>query len=222
MNRALVAMAVAASSWAQPASAQEAYGLPLQGEAAETFLRTAEYVSKKGIKIGITNPDQYTLTDGTRTLRAAWKTIDEFKRGITSLQGGGVIVDFADSYKHEIAAYELDKLIGLHLVPPTVERTFGGRKGSLQLWVEGAMTEAERKKKKITPARPRDLERADVQGAPAAPADRQHRLPQHQQRALRPVVPGLRGGLLARLHHLRRPARPEGARSLSRARCSRP
>ncbi len=154
MNRALVAMAVAASSWAQPASAQEAYGLPLQGEAAETFLRTAEYVSKKGIKIGITNPDQYTLTDGTRTLRAAWKTIDEFKRGITSLEGGGVIVDFADSYKHEIAAYELDKLIGLHLVPPTVERTFGGRKGSLQLWVEGAMTEAERKKKRITPPDP--------------------------------------------------------------------
>ena len=63
-------------------------------------------------------------------------------------------MDFADSYKHEIAAYELDKLIGLDLVPPTVERTFGGRKGSLQLWVEGAMTEAERKKKKITPPDP--------------------------------------------------------------------
>jgi hypothetical protein len=155
MSRALVAVAVAVAvgvpAWPRPASAQDAYGLPLRGEEAETFLRTAEYVSKKGIKIGITNPDQYTLTDGTRTLRAAWKTIDEFKRGITSLEGGGVILDFTDSYKHEIAAYELDKLIGLGLVPPTVERTFGGRKGSLQLWVEGAMTEAERKKKKIPP-----------------------------------------------------------------------
>jgi hypothetical protein len=109
---------------------------------------------QKGIKIGITNPDQYTLSDGTRTCRAAWKTVDEFKRGITSLEGGGVIVDFADSYKHEIASYELDKLLGTGLVPPTVERTFGGRKGSLQLWVEGAMTEAERKKKKITPPDP--------------------------------------------------------------------
>jgi hypothetical protein len=145
---------VAVSGWASPARAQEAYGLALRGEAAEAFLRTAEFVSKKGIKIGITNPDQYTLTDGTRTCRAAWKTIDEFKRGVTSLQGGGVIVDFTDSYKHEIAAYELDKLIGLDLVPPTVERTFGGSKGSLQLWVEGAMTEAERKKRKITPPDP--------------------------------------------------------------------
>jgi len=155
MKRALVVVALAGSAWATRAPAQEAYGLALRGEAAEAFLRTAEFVSKKGIKIGITHPDEYTLTDGTRTCRAAWKTIDEFKRGVTSLQGGGVIVDFTDSYKHEIAAYELDKLLGLELVPPTVERTFGGRKGSLQLWVEGAMTEADRKQKKIAPPDPR-------------------------------------------------------------------
>jgi hypothetical protein len=80
-----------------------------------------------------------------------WKTIDEFKRGVTQLEGGGVIVDFADSWKHEVAAYELDKVIGLGLVPPTVERTFGRTKGSLQLWVDGAMTEADRKQKKVTP-----------------------------------------------------------------------
>jgi hypothetical protein len=154
MKRALVVVVLVGSAWATRAPAQEAYGLPLRGEAAEAFLRTAEFVSKKGIKIGITHPDQYTLTDGTKTCRAAWKTIDEFKRGITSLEGGGVIVDMADSYKHEIAAYELDKLIGLDLVPPTVERTFGGRKGSLQMWVEGAMTEADRKQRKIAPPDP--------------------------------------------------------------------
>ena len=155
MRRALVVAILAVSACASRAPAQEAYGLPLHGEAAEAFLRTAEVVRKKGVGAGITHPDQYTLSDGTKTCRAVWKTIDEFKRGITSLQGGGVLVDFADSYKHEIAAYELDKLIGLDLVPPTVERTFGGRKGSLQLWVEGAMTEAERKKKKTTPPDPR-------------------------------------------------------------------
>ena len=154
MRRALAFAVLVGSAWATRAPAQEAYGLPLHGEAAEAFLRTAEVVSKKAISTGITHPERYTLSDGTRTCRAAWKTIDEFKRGVTSLEGGGVIMDFADSYKHEIAAYELDKLIGLDLVPPTVERTFGGRKGSLQLWVEGAMTEAERKKRKISPPDP--------------------------------------------------------------------
>ena len=155
MKRALVVVALAGSAWAARAVAQEAYGLPLTGQAAETFLKTAEVTRKKAIGSGITYPEQYTLTDGTKTCRAVWKTIDEFKRGITSLQGGGVIMDFADSYKHEIAAYELDKLIGLDLVPPTVERTFGGKKGSLQLWVDGAMTEAVRKQKKIAPPDPR-------------------------------------------------------------------
>jgi hypothetical protein len=62
-----------------------------------------------------------------------------------------VYVDFSDSWKHEVAAYELDKLLGTRLVPPTVERTFGSTKGSLQMWVEGAMTEADRKEKKLSP-----------------------------------------------------------------------
>jgi hypothetical protein len=154
MKRALVVVALAGWAWASLASAQEPHGLPLHGEAAEGFLRTARFVSKKAIGTGITHPERYTLTDGTRTFRAVWKTIDEFKRGLTSLEGGGVILDFNDSYKHEIAAYELDKLLGLDLVPPTVERTFGGKKGSLQLWVEGATTEAERKQHKVAPPHP--------------------------------------------------------------------
>jgi hypothetical protein len=154
MKRALAVALLVGSVRASPAPAQDAYGLPLRGEAAEAFLRTAEVVRRKAIGTGITHPEQYTLTDGTRTCRAVWKTIDEFKPGVTNLEGGGVIVDFADSWKHEVAAYELDKLLGLDLVPPTVERTFGGRKGSLQMWVEGAMTEAARKKQKITPPDP--------------------------------------------------------------------
>jgi hypothetical protein len=135
--------------------AQEPSGLPLSGEAAEAFLRTAGVVRKKALSLGITHSDQYTLNDGTRTCRAVWKTIDEFKRGVTALEGGGLIVDFADSWKNEVAAYELDKLIGLGLVPPTVERKLGRMAGSLQMWVEGAMTEADRKQKKIDPPDPR-------------------------------------------------------------------
>jgi hypothetical protein len=151
MKQVLATAWLVVAACASPAPAQEASGLPLSGEAAETFLRTAEVVRKRSIGTGITSPDQYTLSDGTRTGRAVWKTIDEFKRGVTQLEGGGVIVDFADSWKHEVAAYELDKLIGLGLVPPTVERRFGRTTGSLQMWVEGAVTEADRKQKKLAP-----------------------------------------------------------------------
>ncbi len=167
--------------------------------------------ARRESSIGITHPDQYTLTDGTRTCRAAWKTIDEFKRGVTSLQGGGVIVDFTDSYKHEIAAYELDKLLGLDLVPPTVERTFGGTKGSLQLWVEGAMTEADRKQKKIAPPDPQAWNEQMYKVRLLHQLTDNTDFRNINNVLSRPVVPGLRGRLLARLHHLRGPARPEGA-----------
>jgi hypothetical protein len=151
MKRALAVAVLLWPSLPQPCPGQELSGLPLSGEAAETFLKTAELVRKKGLGLGVTNSDQYTLSDGTRTCKAVWKTIDEFKRGVTGLEGGGVIVDFSDSWKHEVAAYELDKLIGLGLVPPTVERTFGRTTGSLQMWVEGAMDESQRKQKKVAP-----------------------------------------------------------------------
>lgn len=154
MKRALAVAVLFWSSSPSRALAQEASGLPLSGEAAETFLKTANVVHKKGLSVGITHSDQYTLTDGTRTCRAVWKTIDEFKRGATSFEGGGMIVDFSDSWKHEVAAYELDKLLGLGLVPPTVERSFAHTRGSLQMWVEGAMTEADRKQRKLPPPDP--------------------------------------------------------------------
>ena len=131
------------------AAGPEPYGLPLKGAEAEAFLRTAEVVKKKGLPVGITRSYQLTLTDGTHTHKAAWKVIDEYKTGVTRFQDGGFEVDFRDSYKYEIAVYELDKLLGLDLIPPTVERVIDRERGSLQMWVEGCMTEADRKKRKI-------------------------------------------------------------------------
>ncbi|HET7292518.1 MAG TPA: hypothetical protein VFM88_08845 [Vicinamibacteria bacterium] len=136
---------------AQPTPPPAAYGLLLRGEEAEAFLRTADVVKKKPIGKGITNPYQLTLSDGTRTLKAAWKTIDKSKFGVTQFDRGGFEVNFRDTYKFEIAAYELDKILGFELVPPTVERQIGSEKGSVQLWVEGATTEWDRRKKKVRP-----------------------------------------------------------------------
>lgn len=56
-----------------------------------------------------------------------------------------------DSYKYGIAAYELDKLLYLNLVPPVVERERKGRKGSLQLYLIGALKEEDRRIKNIEP-----------------------------------------------------------------------
>jgi hypothetical protein len=83
------------------------------------------------------------MTDGERTCAAIFKTINEFDPR-KSLGDGQVVLGFRDSYRNEIAAYELDKLLDLGIVPPCVGRTVRNEEGSMCLWVEGTMTEWER------------------------------------------------------------------------------
>jgi hypothetical protein len=144
--------AAIALACAFPAGGQEprAAGLAIEGAGAEEFLRTARVLSKESIGTGITRPDRLTLTDGHQTLRAVWKTINVHTLGQQRMEFGWEF-DFRDTWKSEVAAYELDKLLGLGLVPPTVERSLYGRTGSLQLWVEKAMTEDDRLTRKLEP-----------------------------------------------------------------------
>ena len=93
-------------------------------EALEEFLREAEIVSIEEIGMGVNKPDKVTLERDGRTLHAAWKQIK------TGRLGGSW-----ESWEAEVAAYELDKLLGLNMVPPTVVRRIKGDRGSLQLWV---------------------------------------------------------------------------------------
>jgi len=133
-----------------PSEPSSPHGLPLTGEEAEAFLRTAEVVEMEPLGTGITRPKRVTLTDGTRTLQAVWKTINtDVSR--QEMEDGRMIIGFRDSYKHEVAAYELDKMLGLNLVPPTVDRVIDKERGSLQLWVEGCITEWERLEQKRSP-----------------------------------------------------------------------
>ncbi len=123
--------------------------LPIQGEETESFLASADRVKEEAIPIGVTHPKLFTLTDGVVRARAIWKTVNVYRPGLTRFDEGGAEYNFRDSYKHEIAAYELDKLLGLALVPAAVERSLNGKTGSLQIWAEDTITETKRKKLKM-------------------------------------------------------------------------
>ncbi len=96
-----------------------------QREYWEEFLRTAEIVKYELVGEGVTEPWKLYLNKGDVERRAAWKNID------VRLEGGG-----RDSWRYEIAAYRIDKLIGLNMVPPVVEREFRRKKGCLSLWAD--------------------------------------------------------------------------------------
>jgi len=121
----------------------------IQGSSLEEFLSRAKITAIRNIGEGVTLPQRATLELDGSTRFAVFKTIDEYAT-VKQLDRGPEL-EFQDSWKTEVAAYELDKLLGLGMVPATVERTYGGKKGSLQFWIDSKMSEAERYQKKIQP-----------------------------------------------------------------------
>lgn len=121
----------------------------LSDEARERFLREAKIQDSRQTAVGITNSRRATLSDGTLTHDAHIQVIDESKPRFDS--GAGVEINFRDTWKFNIAAYKLDRLLDLHMVPVSVERPSGGQHGSFTWWVDDVlMMEAERVKRKLT------------------------------------------------------------------------
>lgn len=65
-----------------------------------------------------------------------------------------------DSYKYGLAAYEMDKLLDLNIIPPSVEREVNGEKASLQLAPEVMFNEEERRLRKTEPPDPENFNNA--------------------------------------------------------------
>jgi hypothetical protein len=97
----------------------------------EEFLKSAEIVAQKQPfekREAVTDPWVLTLEkDGVKT-DAVWKDV------------AGRVKGFMEGWKWEIAAYRLDKYLGLNMVPPTVEKRFRENRGSCQLWVTSMMS----------------------------------------------------------------------------------
>jgi hypothetical protein len=116
----------------------------------ERFLREGKVVRTRGTKKGITGSTQATLSDGAMTHDAHIQVIDEQKREFRSQQG--VEFDFRDSWTYNVAAYRLDRLLGLNMVPVSVAGTFRSRRAAITWWIDDVlMDEGERLKKKLEP-----------------------------------------------------------------------
>jgi len=108
----------------------------LDDDALESWLAEAEVLGVEELDAGITEPQKVTLRKDGIELHAVFKRLStDF--GATDRRQA---LDNADRFQYEIAAYQLDRLLALDLVPVTVPRTIGGRRGVLQFWVEGSIT----------------------------------------------------------------------------------
>ncbi len=92
----------------------------------EQFLKEADIIGQEQMSFeeGVTEPWKLTLRQGDVVRVGLWKNP-------TGVRGG-----YLEGWKYEIAAYLMDKLFDIRMVPPTVERIFNGQPGSCQLWID--------------------------------------------------------------------------------------
>src|SRR5580765_7617061 len=91
----------------------------------EEFLRTAEIERTTTASTGVLGIKRAYFKAGGLAVSGALRSI-----------APGKYDGFWESYKGDIAAYKLDRLLELDMVPPTVERRYNGEMVSLQLWAQ--------------------------------------------------------------------------------------
>jgi len=122
---------------------------PLGPREMETFLRTALITGRGPGPGGRTDAWRLTLESRGVVLPALFKYIDRRRPD-----------PLADSFRYDLAAYALNKYLGLTYVPPIVERIVEDVPGAMQTFVSNARPVADLKEKKIVPPDPEGFERA--------------------------------------------------------------
>jgi hypothetical protein len=154
---AVTAPAAAAPTRAEaPAAAfrwTDSDGKPLPFKSEDellVFLREADVKSEKHTEAGVNHPIKVLLEkDGIRA-DAIFRDVNE-ERMTPTFGAGRDDMYFRDSYIYEPAAYQLSLLLGLDNVPPATLRKLDNKSGSVQIWVENAMTEQGMLKQKLHP-----------------------------------------------------------------------
>jgi hypothetical protein len=128
--------------------------LPFQSdEEIEEFLRTATVESTEKIPVGVTGPRKVVLAGNGVRVHAAFKDIERREK-VMKLQIGGrryEFRDWRDSHSYDVAAYHIDRLLGLDRVPPAALRKIKNKDGSLKIWLEGTLSEKERQDRGCDP-----------------------------------------------------------------------
>jgi hypothetical protein len=109
----------------------------------EEFLKTSEIVGYEqplDPREAVTEPWKLTLKKDGVTMYAWWKNVEGRPKG------------YPDSWKWEIAAYHLDKYLGLNMIPPIVVKRFREDKGSCSLDYGETITLRQKKAQDLNPS----------------------------------------------------------------------
>jgi hypothetical protein len=153
--RTRLALAVACVLFLSAADSIAQTAVSLTPDQQRTFLAEAKVIGSRPAGKGITGSLRLTLSDGVVTHDAGFQSIDDRMSVTERAQGKRRAgeANFVDSYKYNIAAYEIARLVGLDdMMPVTVERRWRNQIGSLSWWVDDVlMDETDREKSNTSP-----------------------------------------------------------------------
>lgn len=142
-----------AAAKAAPGKAKFVTYKQLTRDQMEHFLTTAQIVSERAVEKGIAHTFRVTMTDGKYYHDAHVQTLDMFR---PEFRVNNVVEkNFTDSYKYNIAAYRLDKIMDLNMVPVCVPRVVHGKPAAVDWWVDDVLFDEEGRREKN--AEPPDL-----------------------------------------------------------------
>ena len=110
----------------------------------EQFLTNARIVGERPAPKGITHTRRLVLTDGKWTHDAHVQDIDVYKAEVRTKDG--IEKNFRDSYKFNIAAYRVDKMMDLGIVPACVPREVDGKPAAVDWWVDDVQSTKRRRR----------------------------------------------------------------------------
>lgn len=90
----------------------------------ETYIREASILRVEPIPLGVTGPMRAFLPEDGPVTSVAWKPLRP-----------GTYGGRRESYQSEIAAYRIDRLLALGMIPPAVERRHRGELGAAIVWI---------------------------------------------------------------------------------------
>jgi hypothetical protein len=117
----------------------------------ESILASGKIVKTVPLPVGTTHPLKVTLSIGEKIHFAVFKNVDFSPKGVTKFQGQKPTLQFTDTFRHDRAAYMVDRLIGLRMVPVTIIRNVRRKRGALVDWIPDATTELKRRTGDLSP-----------------------------------------------------------------------
>ena len=105
----------------------------------ENFLKLAKILAVEQIGHGVTKPLKVKLELNGAQHLGQIQTVDKDLPDF--FPQSGPPVPMRDSWRFNVAAYKIDRLLSLNMVPVTVQRTFKGKPAAFTWWVDDVMFE---------------------------------------------------------------------------------